>query len=169
MQQKISNPKLKWWQGVLLILGLMAFFVVMNIVGSAAAYVLGGDTAYTVASVAYWVIGGLVAFGVVRSVIMAYVYTIEGLNFRIDRVYGNMKPRLAETIITRNILAFGDVDEVGEKYPNAHPQVFTRARNPMPVRAVAYDAGETVKIAHIQPDEKLAKAIAAAIADNTRK
>ena len=159
MQQRLSHPKLKWWQGILLILALVAFFVVANLLGSVIAYMAGGDTVYTVASVTYWIIGGLAAFGVVRSFIMEYSYTIEGLNFRIDRIYGNMKPRVAETIITRNIVAFGTVDEVGEKYPDAHPQIFTRARNPLPVCAVAYRFGDTVKIAHIQPDEKISEVI----------
>lgn len=159
MQQRLSNPKLKWWQGILLILALVAFFVAANLVGTVIAYMSGDDTVYTAASVAYWVVGGLAAFGVVRTFIMEYSYTVDGLNFRIDRIYGNMKPRAAETIITRNIVAFGSVDEVGEKYPDAHPHVFTRARNPLPVRAVAYRTGDAVKIAHIQPDEKLSEAI----------
>lgn len=159
MQQRLSNPKLKWWQGILLILALVAFFVAANLVGTVIAYMSGDDTVYTVASVAYWVVGGLAAFGVVRSFIMEYSYTVDGLNFRIDRIYGNMKPRAAETIITRNIVAFGSADEVGEKYPDAHPHVFTRARNPLPVRAVAYRSGDAVKITHIQPDEKLSEAI----------
>ena len=95
MQQRLSNPKLKWWQGILLILALVAFFVATNLVGTVIAYMAGDDTVYTVASVAYWVVGGLAAFGVVRSFIMEYSYTVDGLNFRIDRIYGNMKPRAA--------------------------------------------------------------------------
>jgi hypothetical protein len=166
MQQRLSNPKLKWWQGILLILGLVAFFVVANLVGSVIAYMAGGDTVYTVASISYWVVGGIVAFGVVRSFIMEYSYSIEGLNFRIDRIYGNMKPRAAETIITRSIVAFGGTDEVGEKYPGAHPRLYTRARNPMQVFAVAYQSGDTVRIAHIQPDEKLAEALRSCVRNN---
>lgn len=159
MQQRISNPKLKWWQGILLVLGIVLFFMLANLVGSTIAYMAGDQTVYTIASVAYWVIGGLAAFGIVRSFIMEYTYTIEGLNFRIDRIYGNMKPRPAETVITRNIVAYGSVDAVGEKYPNVHPQVFTRARNPIPVKAVAYHSGDATKIVHIQPDAKLEAAL----------
>ena len=159
MQQRISNPKLKWWQGILLIIGIVAFFALTNIVGSVVAYMIGDQTAYTVASVAYWIIGGLAAFGIVREFIMEYTYTIEGLNFSIDKIYGRMKPRNAETIITRNIVAYGSIDTVGDKYPNAHPHVFTRRRNAIPVKAVAYTSGDAVKIAHIQPDGKLEAAI----------
>ena len=163
MQQRISNPKLKWWQGMLLIIGIMAFFMVTNFIGSAIAYMAGDQTAYTIASIAYWVAGGLAAFGIVREFIMEYTYTIEGLNFRIDKIYGRMKPRNAETIITRNIVAYGSIDSVGGKYPNAHPHVFTRRRNEIPVKAVAYTSGDAVKIAHIQPDGKLEAALIACL------
>lgn len=163
MQQRLSNPKLKWWQGILLIIGIMLFFMLTNLVGSVVAYMVGDQTAYTVASVAYWIVGGMAAFGIVRAFIMEYSYSIEGLNFRIDRIYGNMKPRNAETIITRNIVAYGEKDEIGDRYPNAHPQVFTRSRNPMAVKAVAYQSGDVVKIAHIQPDEKIEAAIVACL------
>ena len=169
MRQRISNPKLKWWQGILAVLALIAALMAANLIGSAIAYMSNDETVYAIASVGYWIFGGAVAFGMVRAFIMDYLYTIEGLNFRIERIYGRMKPRMAENIITRSVVAFGTADEVGELYPGAHPRLYTRARCDIPVRALAYESGGSVKVVHIQPDEKLAAELEKILQDNLSK
>lgn len=155
MRQRVSNPRLKWWQGVLLIAGLVVILSLAHLVGSVVAYMANDPNAYTAASILYWIFGGAVALVVVRAFIMDYEYSLEGLNFQVSRVYGKGKPRMAVSVITRNIVALGTPDEVGEKYPNAHPQVFTRKRSGMTVWALAYESDGKARILYIQPNDAL--------------
>lgn len=172
MRQIVSNPKLKWWQGVLLIIGIVALFIAVHLFGTLAALMYGGDTAYTVASVGYWVFGGAVALLLVRTFIMQYLYTIEGLTFRIDRVYSSLKPRMAATIVTRSIIDYGTVDDMDTAYPGCRHESFVRRRAPFEIKAVVYETDGGVRLAMIQPDadfdEKL-KALAAENGGSKRK
>lgn len=120
------------------------------------SYMAGGGTAYTVASVSYWLFGGVVAFLFIRAFIMKYQYSVEGLSLNIERLYGRMKPRLAISIITRKIIDIDTVDAIQKKYPNLqHYTSYTKKRCPTEVKCLVYDAGGGYKMIRFQPDEAL--------------
>ena len=169
MRQKVSNPKLKSWQGMLLIVGIVALLMVFQFVAAFSALMIGGANSYTIASFALWIFGGVVALQLLRAFIMEYLYTVESLQFQIFRVYGRFKPRLAVTVITRSILAFGTPEEIQGKFPETHPHVYTRSRCRLPVKALAYESDGKICVAHIQPDEAFSAKLEACALENRKK
>lgn len=168
MQQRVSNPKLKWWQGAILIVGIVAMLVVFQFIAAVVSYMLTGDMYDNgIASLAFWAFGGFIALQLVRRFIMDYVYSVEGITFKICRVYANGKPREAVNIVTRSILAVGTPEEIEGKYPGSHPSVYTRSKAEIEVCAVAYGDEGRVRVIHIQPDEKLKQKLVDSI--QTRK
>jgi len=156
MQQRISNPKLKWWQGMLLIVGIVVMLMVFQFIASVVSYMVTGDMYDNgIASLAFWIFGGFIALQLVRRFIMEYLYIVEGITFRVCRIYANGKPREALQIVTRSILAVGTPEEIEGKYPGSHPSVYTRSRADIEVCAVAYGDEGKVRVIHIQPDEKM--------------
>lgn len=155
MRQRISNPRLKWWQGILLIVGIVAILTVFQLLAAVVSLMIGGDNAFAVASLAFWIFGGVIALYLLRAFIMEYEYTLEGISFRISRIYSGLRPREALTIVTRSIEAVGTPEEIEGKYPGAHPMVYTRSRSGLEVVAVAYCADDKLKVIHIQPDDEL--------------
>lgn len=155
MRQRVSNPRLNWWQGILLIVGIVAILTVFQFIAAVVSLMIGGDNAFAVASLAFWIFGGVIALYLLRAFIMEYEYTLEGISFRISRIYSGLRPREALTIVTRSIQAVGTPEEIEGKYPGAHPMVYTRSRSGLEVVAVAYCADDKLKVIHIQPDDEL--------------
>ncbi len=156
MQQRISNPKLKWWQGILLIVGIVVMLLVFQFIAAVVSFMITGDIYdNSIASLAFWAFGGFIALQLVRRFIMDYVYVIEGITFRICRIYANGRPREALTVVTRSILAVGTPEEIEGKYPGSHPSVYTRSKADIEVCALAYGDEGRVKVIHIQPDEQM--------------
>lgn len=155
MRQRLANPKLKWWQGILLILGIVLFLFAVQFAAAAYTFYSGFENAPIQASVAFLIVGIVLAFLVIRNFIMEYEYTLEGLTFRIDRIYGGMRPRMAIQIITRKITFVGTPEDAQTKYPGAHPSGYTRSKSGIEVLAVAYADKNGVRLLNLQPDEPL--------------
>lgn len=155
MRQRLSNPGLKWWQGLLLIAGIVAMLTVFQFFAAVASLMIGGDNAFAVASIAFWIFGGVIALQLLRAFIMEYEYLLEGISFSISRIYSGLRPREALSIVTRSIRAVGTPEEIEGKYPGSHPMVYTRSRSGLEVMAVAYMADDKIKVIHIQPDDML--------------
>ena len=156
MKQIVSNPPLKWWQGMLAITALVLLLSGAQFFAALISYMAGGGAAYTAASVSYWLFGGVVAFLFIRAFIMKYQYSVEGLSFNIERLYGRMKPRLAVSIITRKIVDIDTVKAIAEKYPNLqHYTSYTKKHCDIEVKCLVYDAGGGYKMIRFQPDEEL--------------
>ena len=155
MRQRISNQKLNWWQGMLLIVGIVVILMAFQFFASVFTYMSGDPRMYTVASIAFWIFGGVIALHLLRAFIMEYEYAIEGINFRIARIYSGLRPREALTVITRSIEMIGTPEEIQGKYPESHPSVFTRKKCALPVMALAYRVDGRLKVIHIQPDEAM--------------
>lgn len=155
MRQRLANPKLKWWQGILLILGIILILIAGQFAAASYAHLSGFENAYGQASVGFWIFGGIVAIFVIRQFIMEYEYTLENLTFRIDRIYGGMRPRMAIQIPSRKIRFIGTPEEAQERYEGVHPSNFTRAKVGIEIVTVAYADKSGVRLIGIQPDEKL--------------
>jgi len=153
MRQRVSNPKLNWWQGILLIVGIVAILMIFQFFATVISYMTGDMNNLGIASIAFWIFGGIIALYLLRRFIMEYEYVVEGINFRIYRIYSGIRPREALTIITRSIEAVGTPEEIEGKFPGSHPTVYTRSK--AEVYAVAYRDGGRLKVIHIQPGEAL--------------
>lgn len=163
MRQRVSNPELRWWEGILLILVIVAILILFQFFAAAAALSIGGSESFAVASVAFWIFGGVIALGLIRLCVMKYDYVLEGLNLRVDRIYGRLKPRNAVTVITRSIVRVGDPEEIQAQYPGSHPRVYTRSRCPLSVTAVAYTEDGHVKVIHLQADDAMKERLLACV------
>lgn len=155
MRQRVSNPTLKWWQGLLLIMGIVVILMVFQFFATVVSYMTGDMNNYGIASIAFWIFGGVIALYLLRRFIMGYEYVVEGINFRIYRVYSGIKPREAVNVITRSIEAVGTPEEIEGRFPGSHPMVYTRKQSELAVYAVAYKVDGRLKVLHIQPDEKM--------------
>lgn len=169
MQQKVSNPKLSWWQGILLIVGIVAILMAFQFVAAALSLTFRTAYSFTVASLAFWVFGGAIALALLRRFVMAYQYTVEGVTLRIDRLYSGIRPRNAATIITRNIVAIGTPEEIEGKFPGTHPAVYTRSKAGLPVTALAYEADGRIKAIHFQPNEEMIARLQSSLDEKKKK
>ena len=130
--------------------------MVFQFIASVVSYMITGDIYDNgVASLVFWAFGGFIALQLVRRFIMDYVYVIEGITFKICRIYAKGKHREALTIVTRTILAVGTPEEIEGKYPGSHPSTYTRSKAGIEVCAVAYGDDGKVKVIHIQPNEEI--------------
>ncbi len=155
MRQRLANPKLKWWQGILVILVIVAILFAVQFAAAAYTYYSVSKNAQLQSSVVFLILGIVLAFLVLRSFIMEYEYTLEGLTLRIDRIYGGMRPRMALQVVTRKITFVGTPEEAQTKYPGAHPSGFTRARAGIELLVVAYEEKNGVRLINLQPDEPM--------------
>ena len=151
MEQRLAGPKLKVWQGCLLVL-LVAVFLfaaqfVLTFLQYALTYfrILDGQTAYTIASVAYWLLGGLLGLKFLRDYVQNFLYTANTKQLQVERIYGPGRPRFMEDVYFSRLKALGEVEEIKKRFPGAK----------LPVKAVAYDSTEGMKILLIQPNEEL--------------
>lgn len=168
MQQRVSNPKLKWWQGIMLIVGIVVMLMAFQFIAAVVSYMITGNMYNNaVASLAFWLFGGFIALQLVRRFIMDYIYSVEGITFKIYRVYAGGKPREALSIVTRSVLAVGTPEEIEGKFPGSHPHVYTRSKAAIDVCAVAYGDEGRVRVLHIQADENIRQKLADSI--QTRK
>ena len=163
MRQRISNQKLNWWQGILLIVSIVFILMAFQFLASVFTYMSGNPNMYAVASIAFWIFGGVIALYLLRAFIMEYEYVVEGINFGIYRIYSGLRPREALTVITRSIEMIGTPEEVQGKYPESHPSVFTRKKCALPVVALAYRTDGRLRVIHIQPDEAMLEKLRASI------
>lgn len=161
MEQRLAGPKLKIWQGCLLVVLVAAFLFAAQFVFTFLQYVLtyfrilGAQAAYTVASVAYWLFGGFLALRFLRDYVLNYLYTANTKQLQVERVYGPGRPRLMENVYFSRLKAIGDLEAMKKRFPNAKVLRATLRRATPPVKAVAYDTTEGMKILLLQPNEEL--------------
>ena len=105
MEQRLAGKKLKVWQGCLLVV-LVAVFLfaaqfVLTFVQYALSYfrILPAQTAYTIASVAYWLFGGFLGLRFLRDYVLNYLYTTNTKQLQVCRVYGPGRPRVMEDVL----------------------------------------------------------------------
>lgn len=94
MEQRLTGQKLKFWQGCLLVVLVALFLFAAQFVLTFLQYtltyfrILDATTAYTIASIAYWLFGGLLGLKFLRDYVLNYLYTANTKQLRVERVYG---------------------------------------------------------------------------------
>ena len=68
------------------------------------------QTAYTIASVAYWLFGGFLGLRFLRDYVLNYLYTTNTKQLQVCRVYGPGRPRVMEDVYFSRLKAIGEVE-----------------------------------------------------------
>ena len=169
MEQRLSGTPLKMWQGWLLVVCTALFLFAAQFVLTFLQYVLtffrilDGTTAYTVASVGYWLLGGLLGLKFLRDYVLNYLYTASAKLLRVERVYGPGRPRAFEEVYFSRLKAMGAPEEMKARFPDAKTVRATLRRASLPVRALAYETTGGMKILLFQPNEEMWAHIQAAL------
>ena len=161
MEQRLTGQKLKFWQGCLLVVLVALFLFAAQFVLTFLQYtltyfrILDATTAYTISSIAYWLFGGLLGLKFLRDYVLNYLYTANTKQLRVERIYGPGRPRFFEDVYFSRLKALGEVEEMKKRFPTAKILRATLRRDKLPVKALAYDSTEGMKILLFQPNDEL--------------
>ena len=159
MKQIVAHKKLGAVQGGLIVLGLFALLLLINYVAIA---LLAKFLGYTAASLGFWILGGLVAWQVLRVYIVSFVYDMDSNVLRLSRKYGK-RERFIEDIYLNNLLYIGSYDEVKKRYPQAKKVSAVHAGVKDSITAIVYQTSSGVRIARIQASPELRNMLVACI------
>ena len=100
-----------------------------------------------------------------RDYVLNYLYTTNTKQLQISRVYGPGRPRVMENVYFSRLKAIGEVEAMKKRFPGAKVQRATLRRATLPVKAVAYDSAEGMKLLLFQPDGELCALLQAVLKD----
>lgn len=157
MKQIVAPKKLGVLHGLLLVAGLMAVLILLNylVLGYLSAYVGNGAS-----SIAFWVLGGLIAWAVLRVYVVKYSYELGDEVLRLNRSYGK-RDRHIEDIYLRQLLFLGAPEEARKRFPNARKVKAVRVKAEDPILALVYKASDGQRMALIQANAELKAKLAA--------
>ena len=165
MKQVVEHKRLSALHGILLIVGLVAALVALNLL---CGWVLARWIGYDPAMLAFWVLGGLIALVLLRVYIVKYVYELTEDVLRLNRSYGK-RPRHIEDIYLRQIVQVGDPEEAKRRHPHARRVSATRRDAEFPVTAVVYRTADGEGLALIQANEQLRAKLEQCVRANRKK
>ena len=151
MQQRIQNKQPGLLTGILLVIGIAAFFIVLNLVSTAVQLYVNGTLGFLL----FWGLGAAAVWLLLSQVVMAYQYTWNGMVLRVERVYGK-RARYAGDIALRHLTGMGTLEEMKRRFPGAKVTKALRRQCPLEPLAVAFrDADNVQRIFVIQPNDEL--------------
>ena len=150
MKQIIAHKKIGPVQGILLVLALVIILVLANylVIGYLAAYL--GNAA---ANIAFWIIGVLLAWQVLRLDIATFAYEMDDDVLRLSRRYGR-KERIIEDIYLSRLLFVGSPEEAKKRYPQAKKLNAVHPGTKDAVTAVVYQNSIGTQIALTQLNDE---------------
>jgi len=151
MKQIVAHKKIGVLQGILLVLGLVVLLVLINYV---AIELLARYLGYTAASLGFWILGGFVAWQVLRIYITSFVYDLDTDVLRLSRKYGK-RERFIDDIYLNNLLFVGSPEDAKKRYPQARKVSAVQAGTKAPVTAVVYQTSSGIRIALLQANAEL--------------
>lgn len=151
MKQVVGHKKLNDFAGIALVLGLVAVLILLNYL---VIDLLAARIGATAASIGFWVLGGLLAWLVLRVYIVTYTYETGAGVLRLCRHYGK-RERFIEDIYLNQIEFVGTEEEAKAKYPRTKTVSAVHGSDKTPVTAVAYKTADSVRIARIQANDEL--------------
>jgi len=155
MKQTVAHKKLRPWQGILLILAVIAALVLIKFLLSALLMNLIG---YTACSVAFWVIGAAIAYWVFRRYIATYTYDLSADVLRLCRSYGKRERFICDIYLNR-VLFVGTAEDARKKFGKTGTVRAMRGCDHLPVTAIVYDSADGRRTALIQADDELKGAL----------
>lgn len=154
MKQRVSNEKLSPAKGLLLIAALLAALILINYLLSVLSGVLG----YGITSVAFWLIGGLIAFWMFKTYVLAYTYELTPDVLRISRSYGK-RDRLMEDVYLSQLLFIGTPEEAQKRHPTAKKLRAVHRKCALAATAVVYQTTDGPRMLCLQANEALKEAL----------
>ena len=151
MKQIVAHKKIGTLHGILLVAGLFVVLALLNylVLGFLATYLGNGAS-----SIAFWVLGGLIAWGVLRIYIVKYSYELGEEVLRLTRSYGK-RERHIEDIYLNRLLFLGAPQEAKKRFPNARKVSAIHAKAEDSVCALVYRSSDGQRMALIQPNAEL--------------
>ena len=155
MKQTVSHSKLRPWQGILIVLLLVALLVAINyLLGLYLQRLVG----YTAASIAFWVIGAGIAYYTFRRFVVAYTYELTEDVLRLNRAYGKRERHICDIYVNR-MLFVGTREEAQKRYGKTRIVRALRGCDDLPVTAIVYDASDGRHTALLQANDELRGAL----------
>lgn len=162
MKQIVEHKKLGPVKGLLLVLSLAAVLVLLNYVAInfIAAWIgrFNARAGYIVGCLAFWGVGGAIAWQVLRVYVARVSYELGEDVLRLCRLYGK-KERFIEDIYLSQLLFVGSREEAQKRYGKLP---LTKALHPssdLPVAALVYKNSAGTRMALIQADDALKAAL----------
>lgn len=155
MNQTNGHKKMGNIAGLLLVIGLVVLLILMNF---ASTLWLAPVIGYNPAALVFWIIGGVIAFIVLRYFIARIVYEVREDVLIISRFYGK-KERLIENIYLRQLLFVGSREEAEKRYPKAIRVKATHPACRLPVTAVVYNTSDKRRMALLQLNDEMKAAL----------
>lgn len=159
MKQIVEHKKIGTLHGILLVLGLIIALILLNylVLGFLATYIGNGAS-----SLAFWVLGGLIAWSVLRVYVVKYSYELGDGVLRINRAYGK-RERHMDDVYLSNLVFLGTPEDAKKRFPNAARVKAVHTKGEYPVVAIAYRTSDGHRIALIQANDELKSALRARI------
>lgn len=151
MKQIVAHKKLGALQGLLLVVGLVLLLVFVNYV---AVDLLAKLLGYTASAVIFWVLGGLLAWQVLRIYVVSLVYELGSDVLRLSRKYGK-RERCIDDIYLSRIIYVGEPAQAKKRYPNAVKVNAVHAGCKDPAIAVVYQNSGNTRVALLQANDEL--------------
>ena len=159
MKQIVAHKKLGTLHGLLLVAGLLIVLILMNylVLGLLATYIGNGAS-----SLAFWVLGGLIAWAVLRIYVVKYFYLLDDEVLQVNRAYGK-RERHIDNVYLHQLVFVGPPEEARKRYPNAVRVHALHAKGEHLTVAVVHRASQGHRILLIQPNDEIKAALTAKV------
>ena len=155
MKQTVSHSRLRPWQGILIVLLLVALLFAINyLLGRYVQRLVG----YSIASIAFWIIGAGIAYYTFRRFVAAYIYELSEDILRLNRAYGKRERHICDIYVSR-LLFVGTRAEAQKRFGKTRIVRAMRGCDDLPVTAIVYDASDGRHTALIQANDELRDAL----------
>lgn len=159
LKQTVGHSKLGAVRGIALVAALVAVLLFLNYV---VLNFIADKVGYTAASISFWVIGGAIAFWMLRRFVLVYIYEIGGNVLRITRKYGK-RERLIEDIYLNRIIYVGTPEEAKRRDPNAKVIKVVHSAVKTDKTAMLFNTSQGTETVIFQPDAEMRKRLVEAV------
>lgn len=159
MKQIVEHKKLSTLHGLLLVAGLMIVLILMNylVLGLLATRIGNGAS-----SIAFWVLGGGVAWIVLQLYVVKYYYLLDDEILQINRAYGK-RERHVENVPLHQMVFLGKPEEAQKRYPNARKVRALHLKGENLTVALVHRVSDGHRILLFQPNDEIQAALKAKI------
>lgn len=149
LQQKVQSRSLEGFRGIILILAVIASVLIGSVFFSLLERSLG-----TAASLGFILYGCAIAWFLLTRFVMGFIYTCTDSCLRVCRTYGK-RERFMCDIWLNGVLAYGSLEDVRQRFPNARVCHATKPQCVLAPLALAHKDGDKIVITVIQPNDDL--------------
>ena len=164
-QQRLEGKRVSPVKGILTIAALAVSIILI----SWAEQALDRAAPIGAFRFAVWIVVAAECVAIFRMSYQCFRYTLDGGHFFVERIYGD-QGRVVHDIDRAAVLAIGPKDDIFKRYGNGQAYESATIRGcALPQKAIAYrkgDHSDTVSLLLIQPDQAMAEALDAWLAED---